>query len=165
MKRFILRVPHLSRQPLAVAVLLLLSMSSSQALNVYKSIGAFGEVKYSQHRPTNGKNVEVIKLRSDRRLSNPSQLPNNSDEQANAAVTPAEQQLAALESRLKDQQTQINKQRCQSLRKTLNDLSIGGKMYEMDDDGNRNFLDDREIELKRQRTQAAIKQYCNGSTT
>lgn len=37
--------------------MLMLSMNASQAIQVYKSIGAYGEVKYSQHAPQNGKTL------------------------------------------------------------------------------------------------------------
>lgn len=150
----------------AIASLVGLSIQSSQALEVYKSIGAHGEVKYSQHMPRDAKNVEVIQLRSDGRRVDPGQLAGKTDpNEAPKTPTAEEQRVAQLEARLKEQEAQANAQRCQSLRNNLTNLNVGGKIYEMDANGNRKYLDSREIELKRQRMQAAIQQYCSGSTT
>ena len=46
---------------MSTACMLMLSMNASQAIQVYKSIGAHGEVKYSQHAPQVGKNIELQK--------------------------------------------------------------------------------------------------------
>ena len=59
---------------ISTACMLMLPINASYAVQVYKSIGAHGEVKYSQHAPQNGKNIEVIEFRSDGRQSNAGQL-------------------------------------------------------------------------------------------
>ena len=146
--------------------MLMLSMNASQAIQVYKSIGAYGEVKYSQHAPQNGKNVELIEFRSDGRQNNAGQMAGKTDpRQSNNTQTAEEQRVAALEARIKEQEAQANAQRCQSLRNNLTNLNVGGRIYEMDANGKRQYLDGREIELKRERVQQAIDQYCSGSTT
>ena len=146
--------------------MLMLSMNASQAIQVYKSIGAYGEVKYSQHAPQNGKNVELIEFRSDGRQNNAGQMAGKTDpSQSNNTQTAEEQRVATLEARIKEQEAQANAQRCQSLRNNLTNLNVGGRIYEMDANGKRQYLDGREIELKRERVQQAIDQYCSGSTT
>ena len=146
--------------------MLMLSMNTSQAIQVYKSIGAYGEVKYSQHAPQNGKNVELIEFRSDGRQNNAGEMAGKTDpSQSNNTQTAEEQRVAALEARIKEQEAQANAQRCQSLRNNLTNLNVGGRIYEMDANGKRQYLDGREIELKRERVQQAIDQYCSGSTT
>lgn len=143
-----------------------LSMNSSHAVQVYKSIGAHGEVKYSQHAPQNAKNIEVIEFRSDGRQNDTGQMAGKTDpNQSNNAQSAEEQRIAQLEARIKDQEAQANAQRCQSLRNNLTNLNVGGRIYEMDADGNRKYLDGREIELKRERVQQAIGQYCSGIST
>ena len=100
--------------------MLMLSMNASQAIQVYKSIGAYGEVKYSQHAPQNGKNVELIEFRSDGRQNNAGQMAGKTDpSQSNNTQTAEEQRVAALEARIKEQEAQANAQRCQSLRNNL----------------------------------------------
>jgi hypothetical protein len=146
--------------------MIMLSMNASHAIQVYKSIGTHGEVKYSQHAPQEGRNIEVIEFRSDGRQNNAGQLAGKTEANQNAPTQSAEEQrVAQLEARIKDQEAQANAQRCQSLRNNLTNLNVGGRIYEMDSDGKREYLDGREIELKRERVQQAITQYCNGSTT
>ena len=79
--------------------------------------------------------------------------------------TAEEQRVAQLEARIKEQDAQANAQRCQSLRNNLTNLNVGGRIYEMDASGKRQYLDGREIELKRERVQKAIDQYCGNSAT
>jgi len=150
----------------STACMLMLSMNASQAIQVYKSIGAHGEVKYSQHAPQNGKNIELIEFRSDGRQNNAGEMAGKTDaSQSNNTQTAEEQRVAALEARIKEQEAQANAQRCQSLRNNLTNLNVGGRIYEMDADGKRQYLDGREIELKRERVQQAINQYCGSATT
>ncbi|MDO5768225.1 MAG: DUF4124 domain-containing protein [Psychrobacter sp.] len=151
---------------LSMACLLTMGITNVQAIEVYKSIGAHGEVKYSQHKPRDAKNVEVIEFRSDGRQNNAGQMAGKTDpNQQQNAPSAEEQRVAQLEARLKDQEQQANAQRCQTLRNNLTNLNVGGRIYEMDANGNRKYLDGREIELKRERMQKAIDQYCSGQTT
>ncbi|WP_169393439.1 MULTISPECIES: DUF4124 domain-containing protein [Psychrobacter] len=137
------------------------SMTQSHAIQVYKSIGSFGEVKYSQYPPQHGKNVEVIEFRSDGRQASAGQYAGKTDPNQQPATPSAEdQRVAQLEARIQEQEANANAQRCQSLRNNLTNLNVGGRIYEMDANGNRKYLDSREIELKRDRVQQAISQYC-----
>lgn len=149
--------------PLLTAALLLGTTSASQAVQVYKSVGAYGEVKYSQYPPQNSKNYEVIEFRSDGRQNDSGQMAGKTNSNQTVAPDPEAQRIAELEARIKEQDANANAQRCQSLRNNLTNLNVGGRIYEMDDNGNRRYLDGREIELKRERVQQAINQYCTGA--
>ncbi len=149
----------------ATTGLLMLSMNASHAIQVYKSVGAYGEVKYSQHAPQNGKNVEMIEFRSDGRQADAGQMAGRTS--SNSGETPKDaeaQRVEQLEARIKEQDANANAQRCQSLRNNLTNLNVGGRIYEMDANGQRQYLDSREIELKRERVQQAISQYCGSAT-
>ncbi len=149
----------------STACMLVLSMNASHAIQVYKSVGAHGEVKYSQHAPQNGNKIEVIEFRSDGRQASAGQMAGKTDANQNANPQSAEEQrVAQLENRIKEQEAQATAQRCQSLRNNLTNLNVGGRIYEMDAKGQRQYLDGREIELKRERVQKAITQYCSGSS-
>ncbi len=139
-----------------------LSINASHAVQVYKSIGAYGEVKYSQHPPRDSKNIEMIEFRSDGRQNTPGQLAGKTQANQNdSSQNSEEQRVAQLEARIKNQEEQANAQRCQSLRNNLTNLNVGGRIYEMDASGKREYLDSREIELKSERVQQAISQYCS----
>lgn len=147
----------------ATAIGVMSLVNQSQAIQVYKSIGSFGEVKYSQYPPQNGKKVEVLEFRSNGTQASAGQFAGKTDaNQPPAAPSAENQRVAELEARIKDQEANANAQRCQSLRNNLTNLNVGGRIYEMDANGNRKYLDSREIELKRERVQQAITQYCSG---
>ena len=146
--------------PLLTAAVLLSTASTSQAVQVYKSIGAYGEVKYSQYPPQNNRNFEVIEFRSDGRQNNAGEMAGRTNANQQVAPDPEAQRIAELEARIQEQDANANAQRCQSLRNNLTNLNVGGRIYEMDNNGNRRYLDGREIELKRERVQQAIDQYC-----
>ncbi len=159
------KINNTAKLLISTACVLMLSMNTSQAVQVYKSIGAHGEVKYSQFAPQNAKNVEIIEFRSDGRQNNSGQMAGKTDANQDANTQSAEEQrVAQLEARIKEQDAQANAQRCQSLRNNLTNLNVGGRIYEMDASGKRQYLDGREIELKRERVQQAINQYCNPTT-
>lgn len=160
------KINNAAKLLISTACMLMLSMNASQAIQVYKSIGAHGEVKYSQHAPQNGKNVELIEFRSDGRQNNAGQMAGKTEANQDSNTQSAEEQrVAQLEARIKEQDAQANAQRCQSLRNNLTNLNVGGRIYEMDANGKRQYLDGREIELKRERVQQAINQYCNNPST
>ena len=147
---------------LGTSCVLALTMNASHAIQVYKSVGAHGEVKYSQHAPQNSNNYEVIEFRSDGRQNDAGKMAGKTDAtQETNTIDPEAQRVAQLEARIKEQEANANAQRCQSLRNNLTNLNVGGRIYEMDDNGNRRYLDGREIELKRERVQQAITQYCS----
>ena len=160
------KINNAAKLLISTACMLMMSMNASQAIQVYKSIGAHGEVKYSQHAPQNGKNVELIEFRSDGRQNNAGQMAGKTEaNQGSNTQSAEEQRVAQLEARIKEQDAQANAQRCQSLRNNLTNLNVGGRIYEMDANGKRQYLDGREIELKRERVQQAINQYCNNPST
>ena len=160
------KINNATKLLISTACMLIMSMNASQAIQVYKSIGAHGEVKYSQHAPQNGKNVELIEFRSDGRQNNAGQMAGKTEaNQGSNTQSAEEQRVAQLEARIKEQDAQANAQRCQSLRNNLTNLNVGGRIYEMDANGKRQYLDGREIELKRERVQQAINQYCNNPST
>lgn len=162
---YAIQINTAAKMLISTACMLVLSMNASQAVQVYKSIGAHGEVKYSQHAPQNGKNVELLEFRSDGRQSNAGEMAGKTDANQGSTQSAEEQRVAQLEARIKEQEAQANARRCQSLRNNLTNLNVGGRIYEMDANGNRQYLDGREIELKRERVQQAIDQYCGNATT
>lgn len=146
----------------STACLMAITMQASNAIQVYKSIGAHGEVKYSQYPPQNSKNIETIEFRSDGRQTDAGKMAGKTNATQNIPTqSPEEQRVAQLEARIQEQEANTTAQRCQSLRNNLTNLSVGGRIYEMDTNGNRQYLDSREIEVKRERVQQAITQYCS----
>ena len=123
------KINNAAKLLISTACMLMMSMNASHAIQVYKSIGAHGEVKYSQHAPQNGKNVELIEFRSDGRQNNAGQMAGKTEaDQGSNTQSAEEQRVAQLEARIKEQDAQANAQRCQSLRNNLTNLNVGGRI-------------------------------------
>ncbi len=139
---------------------------------VYAELGDKNEIKYLQFHPdapsctaisdtpiraalANNKCV-YLDIRSDGRVNTPGQTADNTNPDA-----------AALQNRNADLQRQINEaearetaERCRVLRNNLANLNIGGRLYDIDDNGNRSYLTEQEINSRRERIQQAINQFC-----
>lgn len=158
--------------------LLLLSLVtvslSSQAITLYKWTDPNGTPHFSDVAPTNGvnlKKVQVIEMRTDGRVADAGKLGANSATGATGTApspvatggTPASATAGTPspeQARIKELETQQLKERCQSLQNNLQNLNAGGRVYEMDAQGQRKYLDDREMELRKQKVADAISQYC-----
>lgn len=75
------------------------------------------------------------------------------------------QQVAELNQKVKELEERETARRCQSLRNNLANYNMGGRIYEMDASGNKAYLNDQEIQVRRERTQQAIAQYCTGTAS
>ena len=131
-------------------------IADAAVTTVYRSVGAHGEVKYSQFPPENAKNLETLEFRSDGRQNTPGQMaapmadPNTAD---NERVSQLQQQVKDLENR-------EHAQRCQTLRNNLANLNIGGRIYETNAQGERVYLNDQEISARRLRIQQTMNEHC-----
>ncbi len=64
---------------------------------------------------------------------------------------------------MKEQEERQLAERCQNLRNQMTNLNAGGRVYEMDENGERKYLDSREMQLKKEQIQEAMSQYCSGN--
>lgn len=145
-----------------LALLLLTSTviaaAHANTTTVYKSVGKHGETRYSQMQPKNTQNFEVLQMRSDGRTADAgrmAQLP----EQPTPPANPEADALKKENEALKNQELTA---RCQSLRSNFANLSIGGRIYETNAQGEKVYLNDQEISSRRQQHQQMINQYCSG---
>lgn len=147
----------------SMALACLAIMMPSHAATVYKTIGKFGEVKYSQFPPQGNTKVEIIELRSDGRQMVAGEM-NGHTGSTNQPLPPSteDQRNAQIEQQQRHQKELEDAKRCQTLRNNLTNLNAGGRIYEPDGNGGRKYLDKREIELKRENVQQMIVQYCAG---
>lgn len=142
----------------SLALVVLCGTASANVVKIYKSVGPHGEVRYSQDVPRDAKNLEVLEFRSDGRTNTAGQMAAPT---IDPNVAAQQNQMLALEQQVKELKDKENAQRCQSLRNNLANLNIGGRLYEMDKNGNRVFLNDQEIQSKRDRTQKALNDFCS----
>ena len=157
---------HLSLKTALTASLLAFATLAlpSQATTVYKSIGNYGEVKYSQTPPPVGTKYEVIEIRSNGGGTvDRGEYDGKVDANQEAPPSAEEQRIAQLEAQMKEQEERQLAERCQNLRNQMTNLNAGGRVYEMDENGERKYLDSREMQLKKEQIQEAMSQYCSGN--
>lgn len=144
--------------PLLLAAFLGMTANAATT-TLYKSVGKYGEVRYTQMQPKGTDNFQVLELRGDGRTTDAgqmSQLPET------APASPEAQRIADLEKQNKALQNQELANRCQSLRANFANLTIGGRIFETNAQGEKVYLNDQEISSRRQRHQQMIDQYCQG---
>lgn len=143
------------------AILMMMSAVSLNAATYYKWTDSNGVPHYSQYAPTNGVDLSKVQVINTRDLGSPATAATTtSGGTASVPLTPEQKRIAELEAQNKAQQQQQDKERCKALQNNLSNLNVGGRVYEMDNKGERKYLDGREIELKRQKVAQAISQYC-----
>ncbi len=150
---------------ISVSAMLLTSSLTTASVTYYKSVGANGEVRYTQFPPENTEDFEKITMRSDGRQDDVGKMAGktSTEKKPKKKLTPAELQAKAVEERIKKQKADEKVRRCQALRNNLTNLNIGGKIYEKKN-GTKHYLSDAEIEKKRQIIKQAIGQYCDGQS-
>lgn len=140
-----------------VALALLSAPALANESTVYRSTGIHGEKRYTQLQPTDGSSFETLRFRNDGRRG---AVPVNAGVNE-YAQNPEQSRIMELEARIQDQEHAQQAQRCQQLRNNLANLNVGGRVYEVDGAGNRQFLSDQDINTKRERIQQAISQFCS----
>ena len=151
-------------KPLCLLSLLLAPMfvTPSNAATYFKWTDKNGVPHYSQYAPTNGVNLHKVQVVNTRELGPSSSAAAAVPNASSAAPTqnPDQKRNAELESRNKLLKKQQDQEHFKSLQNNLANLNVGGRVYEMDDKGERKYLDGREIELRRGKVAQAINQYC-----
>ncbi len=150
----------------SVSTMLLTSgLSATASVTYYKSVGSKGETRFTQFPPNNSGNYETIVMRSDGRTDDAGKLAGKTNkDEGSEQLSEAEQQMKVVEDRIKKQKEQDKIRKCQALRNNLTNLNIGGKIYEMRD-GKKQYLDEEQIEQKREAIKQAISEYCDGMST
>jgi hypothetical protein len=133
---------------------------SALADDVYKTVDAQGRVTYSDHAISpESKRVTVDVIQG-----NPQEAARLAKERAVVNAGAAEQakqaQQQANEQLRQQAQAASQKQACEAARNRYGTFSAGGRIYHTDDQGNRAFYSDEEIEAQRISAKAAMDSAC-----
>lgn len=150
---------HLSLIMMAIASLAI--SAHANTTTVYKSVDKNGVTLYSQFMPKGTTKYETLQMRSDGRTASAGQMASIPDPAAPPAQNSDAQRLADLEKQVQEQKAQEMARHCQNMRTNLANLNTGGRMYEVNAEGQRTYLNDQEVSAKKQRITESIKQYCN----
>ena len=149
------------RLPISIACAALLASGLAAGGEIYKWIDENGNVHY-EDRPLGKENVErVVDVRS--RNTDNAAVAARLDQrrQARAAAreddpeAPAEMSKEELRAEQQDRQ-----QKCESYRAKLQAFLTAPRLYEEDEAGERNYLDEDQIMARRSRVEEKIQEYC-----
>jgi len=144
-----------------------LVLSTAQAGGIYKWVDAQGNVHYSQEphgQSAQEMNIKIPKTSdsadSAEESTAKSDTKNASDKTAekssdgNDAQTNAEKEAAA-----KDQK-EVKEKNCQIAMKRLASINAGGRLYEVNEKGERSYWDDNTRKAKMEEAQKNVDEWC-----
>ena len=147
-----------------VLVVCLISAVSLQAADVYKIIDENGRVKFTQFPPY--KDAEKLKLDN----SDKNQVRNDNNNSSKSSRERQDKYSDYLQSeRLerKDKRIQAKKEKaervskCHVIRAELEDMNQGGTLYyDLDEDGERVYIDESRVEEKKKRLSDYLDKRC-----
>ena len=145
--------------PLLLVLGLAVICANVQAGEIYKWVDEDGNVHYSQdpqHRGAQAMNIKVPKSSSP---SSQEQSTTAAQPQTDNQDTTEEQQ--ALNEAAANKQEEAQKKNCQIAMKRLATISAGGRIYEVDDKGERVYWDDNTRTAKLAEAQKDVDQWCS----
>lgn len=148
---------------LAAAAASLLA-GSAIASDIYRHTDEDGNVHYGD-RPTGADTEQRVAIASKR--SRPSAPPAQIEQpQGNAAATPGESAAGEAAAAKKTRSEKIAEQkereeRCQSSRARLETMVTSRRLYREDENGERDYLNDAEIDEARAKAQALVEEHCS----
>jgi hypothetical protein len=146
--------------PLVCLAVILIAGQSALAGDMYKTVDPQGGVVYSDHPLSSASqriSVQVTAPNSDeaaRLAKEQAMLTADAAQQAQQALREAEQQ------KQKAAQESAQKQRCDAARNRYAVFSAGGRIFKSDEQGNRVYYSDQEIEEQRAASKAVMDSAC-----
>ncbi|MFM9884559.1 MAG: DUF4124 domain-containing protein [Burkholderiales bacterium] len=144
-------------------------LSASAIAQPYRWVDANGRVQYSDHPPAETTNAKTVKSK----ISTVTGTPGSSESASgkSAPLTPAEQERAfrkrkveaqeKAEKLAKDEEAAKDKREaCQSAQRSLAGMDATGRVTRTNDAGEREFLNDAEIAVEKERTRKIAASAC-----
>lgn len=141
----------------SLAILLLLVAGSALAGEIYKWTDADGTVHYAD-QPL-GVDAERLNIKSKAtdRDSPERQAASRAAENEEPESAPAEASPSPAELR---KQAKENKARCEEYTARQESIETSRRFYREDENGERTYLDDKQVQEVREQVQANIKEFC-----
>ena len=146
-----------------ILMLMLLGTSSiTYAGKIYKWVDSEGKVHYGE-RPPAGKGKQMRVPSSKSRSVAPAPSSDDKTDAANKFLDSVEaerkEKNEAAETAAKDKE--IRDKNCSMARRHVASLKQGGRRYEVDEEGNRTYLGDEDIQNRLKEAEAMVKKWCN----
>ena len=159
---------------LALCAMLLVPMQG-QAADVFKWKDADGKVRYSD-TPPGGKTPYEL-LSGKKAAAAGAQVANDStsappaadksakpaaDKELDARKRKAEAENQQKKEQEKLDQQKVREQNCTTAKSNVQNYKQGGRMYKMDANGERQYLDDKDIAAGLEKADQEVEQWCTG---
>ena len=155
MKKFI------SLSSIILMLMLLGTSSITFAGKIYKWVDSEGKVHYGE-RPPGGQGEQMRVPRSAPRGAAPAPKASNKMDATNkflesiAAERKEKQEVSDKAAKEKE----LNDKNCSMARRQVASLKQGGRRFEVDEKGERHYLDDKDIQERLKKAQEAVKKWC-----
>ena len=138
--------------------LALLCASNGFAAKIYKWTDSNGNVHYGERPPSE----------QARELNLPNVHPSDSDTPASTPqdvnklldTLQKERDEKAKKAAIAEEERRAREQNCKAAKRNATGYEIGGRIYEIDENGERRYLGDAEIEQKLQESRKAVEKWC-----
>jgi len=134
---------------------------------IYKWKDKNGVTRYSDTPPTGNANVDKIGKASTGKPKPPPPKPTKAEQQK---IEAAEDEAARLRARNaeiekrnkaeKAAQAKIKAENCRAAKSDYATFAQGGRIYEMDENGERNYFDSASMDARKAQAQQQINEYC-----
>ena len=150
---------------IAVITLSLLSATGGAlAGKIYKWTDSEGNVHYGERPPTSqAREINLPKAPPSSRAT----PAGNSLQETNKLLDTLqkERQQKAEKKAAAEKERKAREANCSHAKRRLAAYTIGGRIYEIDDQGERSYLGDAEIEKRRLAAQKEVDEWCNAART
>ncbi|WP_455365900.1 DUF4124 domain-containing protein [Kaarinaea lacus] len=147
---------------LALYLVLAFAMPTAFAGKVYKWVDENGNVQYSSQKPASG--AQELKVQSKPPSSAQDTASDSKDdkqqtkesENGDKAKAASDKEAAEIEKK----NAEIRKQNCTIAKRRAATIEQGGRLYEVDENGERHYWDDATRAAKMQEAEAQINEWC-----
>ena len=145
-------------------LILVLSVTASSlwAATVYKWVDAQGNVHYSQSPPQQiGAKEMDIRVRSPILQEPPRHVDGTPDSPAEAKeVAKKKKAESAKQAEVEKKNAEVRAKNCKTAKRRFATINQGGRLYEVDENGERQYWDDAQRQAKLASAQADVDKWC-----
>jgi len=152
----------MKRLLLLIAISLLCATTFSVAGKIYKWTDSEGNIHYGERPPTNqAKQIKVPKAPP--YSGKPAAKPGSQTDARKTLLDAFDKERTdkAEATAKSDKEKAIQDKNCSNARKRVASLNIGGRIYNITEEGERTYLNDDEIKNRLADAQKAVEKWCN----
>ena len=147
-----------------IALLTLALIPAALAGKVYKWVDKDGNVHYSAEKPSTGAQEMKVKSKPSSSGEDSEEHSSSDDEQAKKEKAEEEKVKVSSEkeaAEIEKKNEEIRKKNCSIAKRKAATIEQGGRLYEVDESGERHYWDDDTRRSKMDEAEAQIKEWCN----